>query len=124
MKSNLFFLAVLCLMAACKSKESCEPEPSTVSFSNALQPLLSQNCAKAPCHGGAQPAGGLDLSEVNAYQQLTQSGSGYVKPGNANGSLLYIQMNSIANPMPPSGKLTDCQLELVKNWINQGGLDN
>lgn len=124
MRNSLYLLLLLCVFSACKPKDECESIPSVVSFSNAVQPIFDRSCNKVGCHQGNLPAGGLDLTSAKAYDQLSSTGSGYVKAGNAAGSLLYLQLNSITNPMPPSGKLDACEINLVQNWIDQGGLEN
>lgn len=124
MKNRLIVLILICGFSSCKPKDDCETIPSEVSFSKAVQPIFDRSCNTSGCHQGTTPAGGLDLSAAKAYDQLSSVGSGYVKAGNSAGSLLYLQMNSITNPMPPTGKLDACEINLVKGWIDQGGLEN
>lgn len=91
-----------------------------VSFSNDLIPIFTADCAKASCHvAGTQTP---DMEATVVYEQLM--GLGYVDTTNAEGSILYIRMNSISKPMPPSGKLTSDKIAKVLAWIKQGGLDN
>lgn len=74
----------------------------------------------SPCHssGGQVP----NLTAANAYTQLMSLG--YVDTTNAEGSTLYLRMNSSTNPMPPSGKLSDDKINKVLAWIKQGAQNN
>ena len=121
MKTKLFILFWV-LLSSCTTKDNCENNPSGLSYEQHIRPMVEQNCLGSGCHQGGVPAGGLNLSDTSSYSQLLSQGSGYVKPGNSGGSLLYIQLISKDNPMPPSGNLGSCELELVKNWIDQGGV--
>ncbi len=98
--------------------------PSTVSFNQNIVPFFNQYCNTAGCHSGGSPAGNLDLSPLMAYSKLNKSGSGYLDTINPNFSLLYSQMISVSNPMPPTGKLDDCKLEMVLKWIQQKAKNN
>lgn len=98
--------------------------PDTVSFSRDLIPLFAQNCNDAGCHSGSSAAANLNLDAAHAYAALHASGSGYIDTINPKYSLLYAQMNSVSNPMPPSGKLDKCKLEMVLRWIEQKAKNN
>ena len=125
----LFFIIALCLGVSCtyERAEEAVPKcnlPDSVSFSRDLQPLFTSQCATAGCHSGTHPEGNLDLEASNAYSELTDSRSGYVDTLNPEFSLLYAQMNSVSSPMPPSGRLDKCTLELVLKWIRQKAKNN
>ena len=98
--------------------------PDTISFHENILPLFSADCSTAGCHSGGSPSGNLSLEDSIAYTQLMRSGSGYINTVTPNFSLLYSQMISTNDPMPPSGKLSDCQIELVLKWIQQGAKNN
>lgn len=117
-----FVIVILILLGSCSDKNNCENNPSALGYEQDIRPVLEQNCLGSGCHQGPTPAGGLNLADSGSYNQLLGQGSGYVKPGNSGGSLLYMQMVSTTDPMPPSGRLEGCQLELVKSWIDQGGV--
>ena len=76
------------------------------------------------CHGaGGQPP---DLSATGALSSLVnvEGAGGVVRvvPGDANASLLYQKLDGSAagSRMPLGGMATDGEMELVRNWINQG----
>jgi len=98
--------------------------PAVVSFSQDLLPLFKQNCSISGCHTGGSPAGNLNLDASVAYTNLMRRGSGYIDTVNPGYSLLYAQMISTSNPMPPTGLLSSCQTSLVLTWIAQKAKNN
>jgi len=99
-------------------------------------------CTSAACHGGALPAGGLDLSTAVAYDNLVDHpvtsiataqfpNLSRVVPGNKGRSLLWLNLASATlpeewraplRPMPLGGlaPLSLAELELVQRWIEDG----
>lgn len=104
---------------------ACPSDTMTVvSFSKNVLPVLNANCNTTGCHSGSNPAGNLNLSSSVAYSQLMQKGLGYVDTTNPNYSVLYSQLNSTSTPMPPTGKLDACTINLVYKWIQQKAKNN
>jgi len=97
---------------------------ATVSFNLHILPIFNTYCNGAGCHSGTSLAGNLNLAPSVAYSQLTQSGKGYIDTANPNYSVLYSQMNSTSSPMPPTGKLDACTINLVYKWIQQKARNN
>jgi hypothetical protein len=98
--------------------------PDTVSFSKDVQPILTNNCATANCHSGNSPEGKLNLESGKAYAQLMKKGSGYVDTINPGISVLNSMLISKSNPMPPTGKLDACSIELITEWMKQKAKNN
>jgi hypothetical protein len=98
--------------------------PETVSFNNDLVPLFNQNCSISGCHSGNAPAGNLNLEPVVAYSQLMKKSAGYVDTIHPQYSILYSQMSSASTPMPPTGNLDQCKIDLVMKWIEQKAKNN
>jgi len=98
--------------------------PEKVSFNQHIIPLLNAHCNTSGCHSGTQPTGGLNLESSKAYAELSKPGNGYIDTVNPNNSLLYIQMTSVSNPMPPTGQLARCSTDLILKWIAQKAPDN
>ena len=117
-------LATLCLLSLfwCSSLQA-----QTVSFSKDLFPLVKAKCLK--CHE-------KDDENPNSYAmdnlELMKS-SGRMKnmiiPGDGNNSYLVIKLL----PKPPKGaqmpifskkKLSEEEIALFRNWIDQGAKDN
>ncbi len=97
-------------------------EKSNISFAKDIQPMFTQSCALAGCHSHNDKASALDLSEVNAYVSLKQEG--LTDSLQAERSMLYVRMNDKKNPMPPSGKLSKCDIMLVLQWVREGTKNN
>ncbi len=127
MKMLISFMLTIGLFSCTYRKEnikiSCEP-PETVSFAQDIMPILNASCNLSGCHSGSSPEGNLDLSPVNAYLQLTTGSAGYVDTVNPEFSVLTASMRSVSSPMPPSGNLDDCSIELVMKWIEQKAPNN
>ena len=85
----------------------------TVSFTNHIQPILQSSCVG--CHSSATPSGGIALE--NYIQTQSQV---------ANGKLLgSVKQEPGFSAMPKGGsKLTDCSINRIEKWINQGALNN
>jgi len=118
--------------AACKHDDATTATPArcstdtigTVSFSRNIVPVFRQNCALSGCHTGSAPAGNLSLDSGVAYAALMKPGSGYINTSTPAASLLYSQLLSTADPMPPTGKLDTCTISLVLKWIQQQAPNN
>jgi hypothetical protein len=98
--------------------------PDSVSFSIDILPIFNTSCNNADCHSGAYPTGNLNLEDSQAYQNLSHAGSGYINVTVPKHSILYSQLVSSSTPMPPGGKLEQCQIDLILKWIEQGAKNN
>jgi len=92
-------------------------EPIIVSYQNDIIPLWVQ-CVG--CHNGNEPP---DLRDDVSYDDLL---NGFVVPNDADSSILYKSLLGIdgVSLMPPGGQWPDNKTNLVRDWINQGALDN
>ncbi len=110
--------------------------PTYDSTFDAIQAVVFEQagCANSLCHGSAR-AGGLDLTPLNAYDNLVtvaSKGSSLprVEPGNPSLSYLYHKLSaktfpgsySISGaPMPSAGAgISPGQLEAIRVWIEAG----
>lgn len=94
------------------------PTPNEdVSYQNDIIPLWVQ-CVG--CHSGNEPP---DLRDNVSYNDLL---SGFVVSGDADASILYKSLLGIdgVSLMPPGSQWSDAKINLVKDWINQGALNN
>jgi mono/diheme cytochrome c family protein len=98
------------------------PTPAaSPSFSADVAPLLGTSCGA--CHGAM---GGWDAS---SYASVINSGGHgpAVIPGDAQTSLLAQKLlgtQTIGLPMPPSGGLSQDQIQLILDWITSGAPNN
>lgn len=128
---------------------TCESPPApaatvsdTVSFSGQIQPIFDVNCTFCHKTGGISPAAEalLKLTSDVSFASLVDQASAQapaikrVQPGDANASLLFLKV-SMDNPpvgvrMPqcdalaPIEPLTAAEIGLIRDWINQGALNN
>ncbi|HEV2492840.1 MAG TPA: DUF1553 domain-containing protein [Terriglobia bacterium] len=122
----LLSITLAWLMSATHGASVAPAEPSAkpVDFNREIRPILSDTCFK--CHGpdAQQRMAKLRLDETEGLF-VDRGGYKVIVPGNAAQSRLYQKVSSKdpAFHMPPvwSGRtLTDKQIELIKEWIDQG----
>ncbi|NPV56246.1 MAG: hypothetical protein HPY76_06185 [Anaerolineae bacterium] len=103
-------------------QEPTEPpaDAGGVSFANDVQPILDSRCAS--CHGLDRTSDGLDLTSYDNVMAGGENGV-VVLPGDAANSALVTLSES--GEMPKRGpKLTPDQIQTLKDWVNQGALNN
>lgn len=91
-------------------------QPARVDFGRDVQPIFRQQCYG--CHGPAVHQGGLRLDR---RADAKRGGSISDIGADSNASHLYRRVAGIESPqMPPTGALKPEQIEIIKNWIDQG----
>ena len=90
------------------------------SFTANVMPILRTKCVV--CHGSF---GGWDAT---SYSSIITSGdhAPVVISGDALNSLLVQKLQGtqqIGSIMPPSGKLSDTEIQIIIDWINAGALE-
>lgn len=81
--------------------------PAKVTYTSDIAPLLSDECVR--CHN---PKGSVDSLPLDTYSSVVK----YVKPGDPANSKLVKALDG----GEMDGRLTNDQLTLLKNWIQQG----
>lgn len=124
-------LALLLALTACADKggDTSTLEPT---FTNVRSEVLVVSCAFSTCHGSG--TGGLTLSDSTAPGDLVDvestalPGAFLVIPGDADASYLVQKLEAasgiVGTEMPPGGTLEADRLQLVRDWIDAGALDN
>ena len=119
--SNAAVLMLLLLLHSCYYNEIIDDIPldgvNDISFATDIQPIFTDSCAG--CHPSSAPP---DLTDGNSWIAIIDGN--YIVPNDIGASLLYQRMIGNGNIMPPSGGLPSSEINLVKNWIEQGALDN
>ena len=100
------------------------PSADSVSFSKNIIPILNKNCSTSGCHTGVNAEANLNLDASVAYVTLTNPRKGYVDILNPKLSVLYSSLVSVSQPMPPTGRLSDCELDQIANWMKKGAKNN
>lgn len=78
------------------------------SFNADIMPIIQQACIG--CHSGSQPSGSVRLE---SYADIY--------PYAVNGKLLgTVKAQPGYSAMPPGAPLTDCRIQQIENWINNG----
>lgn len=103
----VFFAVPICVAGAAK-----------VDFKKDVQPIFRSNCVG--CHGPIQQKNGFRLDRRSAA--MRGGTLAMIGPGNAAGSRLYLRLigSDYGMQMPPTGPLNGAQIEIIKNWIDQG----
>ena len=94
----------------------------TVSFKEQVAPIFQAKCSM--CHSTSTTFGGWDSS---TYKSVTTTGykSGEVVAGDPDKSrLVQLIMQTNGVLMPPTGKLSDAEIQTIRDWIKAGALDN
>ena len=90
-----------------------------VDYQAEIQPILNNSCTG--CHAYGNSSGGLNLTSYDALMS-----NNVVVPGDASSSSLYeriIRPESQAGDMPPAGSLSQSNIDLIAQWINEGALE-
>jgi ankyrin repeat protein len=89
-----------------------------IDFKRDVQPILKEHCIS--CHGPTQQMNGFRLDRRSAAMR----GGTFpvIGPGNATGSRFYLRLigTQFGQQMPPAGRLDNAQIDILKNWIDQG----
>jgi hypothetical protein len=111
------------------------------SFARDIAPLLAATCASSgACHGGVAPQKDMNLSAATAYAAMVNVAGQFapaeapwrVRPGAPESSLVFRLIDTaVARPggypyrMPlTSTPLPSAVIETIRNWIEQGALNN
>lgn len=97
-----------------------KPDPTLVSFSKHVAPILAAKCGN--CHGANNPRGGLNLSNFAGMRSGGASKQPLVTPRSPQRSLLAYRLTTpnAQQRMPKNGTLTPAELQAVGLWITQG----
>lgn len=91
----------------------CTDTTGIASYTQKVTPILRQYCYS--CHASGFPSGNIQMGTYTADKVIAQNGKLF---GSINHSAGY-------SPMPQSGgKLSNCQLSVIKKWIDEGMLNN
>lgn len=82
-------------------------------YARDIQPIISASCYS--CHGNGNVSGGVSLGNYAG-----------VKTQADNGNLLHVINHDPGYPAMPQGgaKLSDCNINKIRSWINHGALNN
>ena len=104
---------ILCIASLCSNLFS------QVSYTNQIQPIFNTNCTSCHVGGGAAT---LDLTSYDGVMSGGVSGLSIISGDNEN-SELYIRIilpEGTAGSMPPNDPLSQEEINLISDWINEG----
>lgn len=121
MSAGILPAFLVSLLFSCMKKDDassqvpgCTATPSaTISYQKDVYPIIKQNCMS--CHDANNHSGGIVIEN---YEQIALSG----KSGELYNSVM-ISSNGKAY-MPKGGRLMDCEIALLKAWVDQGAKNN
>ncbi len=131
MKSLFIFSFFALVLFSCRYDKENIPDPTTtsgcdtlnVSYSATVKPILQANCY--PCHSTyyATTNGALDLEDWNSLKNYLTY---FYRGDGIYGSKFYhiIRHDGLVTPMPPTGKLSDCDISKIHSWIAAGAPAN
>jgi mono/diheme cytochrome c family protein len=103
--------------AAPPVSDRARPPEGATFFEKEVRPILDTHCVG--CHGGAKTRGGLDLTSRETL--LKGGGRGpAVSPDRPAESLLLRAVHHRELKMPPRGKLSQPQLDVLDRWVSMG----
>jgi hypothetical protein len=88
------------------SKMATVTEVPEVFYANEIRPIIDTNCQVSGCHGGN--------SSIPTWATYND-----VKAGAS-----LIKARTSAKTMPPSGSLSDSNIKLIADWVDQGAPNN
>ena len=120
MKKLFFLVSILALVSSCSHDSEevlyglCDTE--VISYAAIVEPIIQTNC-NSGCHSGENPSGALYL---NSYETIKSNAENMGNDGLIN----RIERTSGSGVMPPQGRLTQCQIDQIIAWVEQGALNN
>jgi hypothetical protein len=114
---------------------ACTCANASVSFSAAVQPILTASCATNGCHRGMMPQAGMDLSAGKSYQAMVDvtaeqcnDGRKRVLPGQPSESYIMDKIQNVdlcfGTKMPKLSSLPAPDVEIISSWICAGAPNN
>lgn len=120
--------AILCLGLAAGLFAARDAAADHISFNEDVQPIIEMRCLE--CHqpgGPGYEANGLDMRTYQSLMEGTRHGP-VVVPGNAFASTLNALVEwraPVEIRMPHNKKkLTRCEIDIFRRWVNQGAYEN
>ena len=129
-------LSVFVLGLACERANMLEEDGNAEATLSTIQArIFDTNCALSGCHAGANPRldlsleDGLSFSNIVGVESVERSDLLRVDPGNPDASYLLKKVRGdadIVSARMPLGRdaLSDADIDLIAQWIDDGALDN
>ncbi len=101
------------------SREATGSDRVPVSFGDDVEPILRRSCLA--CHGAKRAAGGFRVDRKDDFFS-SPHGRPFIVPGDVSMSPLIAIVSGTrkAMPLPNRHKLPDGEVQLLRDWIDQG----
>ena len=120
MKKYILFIAGLGFISSCYYDNASEMYPAAglnqncdtvnVTYTKNMQSLFNANCGgNNSCHSSSIAEGGVILDNYTDASQVDDATM-----------IACVEHASGYSPMPPTGKLSDCGINQIKLWIQNG----
>jgi len=116
---SVLALCTVIIYSSCANDKSellypCDPyDTLNMKYRANVVPIMEGNCYS--CHAGSMPTSGIRL---DSYTELKKR----VTNGKLIGSITH---TGAVSPMPQGQpKMSDCNINKIKAWVNAGALDN
>jgi hypothetical protein len=94
------------------TKCNCSCDTTKFAYTANIRPLMDGYCVG--CHSAASPGGNIVLTTYNDVKTIA-----------LNNKLIGTVTHTIGySPMPKGGKLSECQIILIKKWVGAGAPNN
>jgi cytochrome c5 len=118
MKTRVLIAVIFCVLLGCRydvePNVSCDT--SNVTYSSTITGIInSYGCLGSSCHGGTNPGSGFRLDSYDAVKAK-------ITDGRLFGAINHFS-GFIAMPKD-AGKMSQCDIDKVKAWIDAGALNN
>ena len=141
MKHAIVVLAVF-VATLLMSASACQPPQAPHTLTAIRTDIFSPRCGATVCHGGSGPVRGLDLlndpfGTAVGVASIADPSILRVSPGDAEHSLLFLVLsgpqpdtsgdpttNGTNRQMPIGVTLDPDDLDRIKQWIDEGALNN
>lgn len=104
--------------------------PTDITLTQISEQIFAQNCAFVGCHAGGSPQANMSLEadfvggEIIGVASSQRPELKRIDPGNPDGSYLLMKLRGadgiINQQMPVGGRLSDAQIEMIREWIAGG----
>lgn len=121
-RCTLFLLTVTFLVPKVigQDKDQADFTPQQLeAFETSIRPLLIKHCYQCHSSDSQPPKGGLLLDSREGLLTGGDSGTAII-PGKPEDSLLISSVKYQSYEMPPDGKLSSKEIELLEQWIANG----
>lgn len=114
----MFFLGLLLIAGGCyyDNEEALYPgsvcDTASPTYTATISPIISSNCLS--CHSGSAPSASLSLNSYELVKSAVQSKS----------LLNHLLQQNGYSLMPPSGQLSNCNIDQINSWITKGMPEN